>query len=80
MIFACGVRYMRLRSAALSGRASLSPRVAVSVALGVIDLSVLSEIGALLNFSSLRDTSSRVNCAEEGSRFETRAPRFIDLQ
>src|SRR5579872_777438 len=48
MIFACGVRFMRLRSLEVSGCASLSARAAASMALGVMRLSVFLEVVVLL--------------------------------
>src|SRR5271157_2255413 len=51
MIFACGVRFIRLRSAAVSGCASRSARAARSIASAVIGrggLGVLPEVVVLL--------------------------------
>jgi len=48
MIFACGVRFIRLRSPEVSGCASLSAGAAASMALGVMRLSVFLEVVVLL--------------------------------
>src|SRR5450631_562138 len=48
MIFACGVRFIRLRSSWVSGCASLSARAAASMASGVMGLSVFLEVVVLL--------------------------------
>jgi hypothetical protein len=50
MIFAGGVRFIRLRSLGVSGCASLSPRAAASMASGDIGLSVFLEGVVLLLF------------------------------
>ena len=48
MIFAWGVRFIRLRSSAVSGCASRSARAAASMAAAVMGLSVLLEVVVLL--------------------------------
>src|SRR5216684_1496657 len=48
MILACGVRFIRFRSSAVSGCASRSARAAASTAAGVMGLSVLLEVVILL--------------------------------
>src|SRR5271154_3720440 len=58
MTFACGVRFIRLRSAGVSGWASGSARAAASTAWGVMGLRVLLEVVVLL---ILRCPSGRNN-------------------
>ncbi len=65
MIFTCGVRFMRLRSAGLNGRASGSARAAARTCRGVIgrkDLDCLPEVVVLLMFCRLpcRDKADAV--------------------
>src|SRR5271166_441346 len=83
MIFACGVRFIRLRSVAVSGWASRSARAARSMALAVIGrggLGVLPEVVVLLMLLAVyppllgRATTPRVPKPSSAASLGPRAP------